>query len=183
MFAAVEKVRERLLRSTAALEQAKIPYAVVGGNAVAAWVSQVDDGAARNTKDVDILLRREDLESAKPVMEAAGFVPIELLGVPMFLDGPDGKPSQAVHVLIANEKVKPEYVAPAPDVDDSEKLDSYQTIKLESLVRMKLDSYRDKDRTHLRDLIGVGLIDSSWPSRFHPDLAARLQMVLDDPHG
>ena len=46
MVLAVENVRERLRRSTAALEAAGIPYAVVGGNAVAAWVSTVDPGAA-----------------------------------------------------------------------------------------------------------------------------------------
>jgi len=33
MIAAVEKVRDRLLRAIKALEQAKIPYAIVGGNA------------------------------------------------------------------------------------------------------------------------------------------------------
>ena len=46
MVRAVEMVRERLLRSTAALEAAGVPYAVIGGNAVAAWVSKVDPGAA-----------------------------------------------------------------------------------------------------------------------------------------
>ena len=39
---AVEKVRDRLLRSTAALEAAGVPYAVIGGNAVMAWVEQAD---------------------------------------------------------------------------------------------------------------------------------------------
>ena len=58
MVRAVEKVRQRLLRSTAALENSGIPYAVIGGNAVAAWVSRVDEAAVRNTQDVDILIRR-----------------------------------------------------------------------------------------------------------------------------
>jgi hypothetical protein len=48
---------------------------------------------------------------------------------------------------------------------------------------MKLISFRDKDRMHLRDLIGVGLVDAAWPGRFPPELAARLQMILDDPEG
>ena len=42
---------------------------------------------------------------------------------------------------------------------------------------MKLTSFRDKDRTHLRDLIDVGLLDATWPARFPPELAARLQGV------
>jgi hypothetical protein len=57
MFAAAEKVRERLNRTCHALESAGIPYAIIGGNAVAAWVATIDDGAVRNTRDVDILLR------------------------------------------------------------------------------------------------------------------------------
>ena len=72
MVRAVEKVRERLLRTAAILEAAKIPYAVIGGNAVAAWVSRVDEAAVRNTQDVDILLRREDFPAAREAMEAAG---------------------------------------------------------------------------------------------------------------
>src|SRR5207247_1855581 len=64
MIHAVEKVRERLQRATSALERAGIPHAVAGGNAVAAWVSRVDESAVRNTQDVDILLRRSDLDRA-----------------------------------------------------------------------------------------------------------------------
>ncbi len=91
MIGAVEKVRERLQRATAALEQAKVPYAVIGGNAVAAWVSRVDEAAARNTQDVDILLRRADLERAKAALAHAGFVYHHSAGMDMFLDGPRGK--------------------------------------------------------------------------------------------
>ena len=52
---------------------------------------------------------------------------------------------------------------------------------LEALVRMKLTSFRDKDRTHLRDMLEIGLIDSSWTSRFSAPLAARLQQLIDTP--
>ena len=55
MVNAVEKVRQRLLRAAEALETAKVRYAVAGGNAVALWVSRVDESAVRNTQDVDIL--------------------------------------------------------------------------------------------------------------------------------
>src|ERR1700749_2833384 len=85
MVLAVENVRKRLLRSTAALEAAKIPYAVIGGNAVAAWVSTIDPGAARNTVDVDIMINRDDLPAVKLAMEGAGFHHYELMDVHMFL--------------------------------------------------------------------------------------------------
>ena len=42
MFSAVEKVRERLDRACQALNSADVPYAVIGGNAVAAWVATRD---------------------------------------------------------------------------------------------------------------------------------------------
>src|SRR5258705_1974107 len=67
MERAVAKVRDRLLRATAALNQAGVPYAVIGGHAVASWVATIDEGAVRNTRDVDILIRRPDL----PAMTAA----------------------------------------------------------------------------------------------------------------
>jgi hypothetical protein len=58
-----------------------------------------------------------------------------------------------------------------------------QIVKLEALVEMKLNSYRDKDKTHLRDMIQIGLIDTNWTSRFPAQLAQRLQAILDDPDG
>jgi hypothetical protein len=48
---------------------------------------------------------------------------------------------------------------------------------------MKLTAWRDKDRTHLRDMIGVGLLDATWPARLPPTLGARLQQLLDNPNG
>jgi hypothetical protein len=183
MERAVEKVRDRLLRAAGALEQAGVPYAVAGGNAVAAWVSRVDEAAVRNTQDVDILIRREDLPATIEAMSKAGFVYRHAAGVDMLLDGPEAKARDAVHLVFAGEKVRPEYVLPAPDVAESEAAASFRLLSLESLVRMKLTSFRDKDRMHLRDLLEVGLIDASWPGRFRPELAARLQELLDNPEG
>lgn len=178
---AVENVRERLLRATAALDKAEIPYAVAGGNAVAAWVSRVDEAAVRNTPDVDILLRRADLKSVTAAMIEAGFVPTRSDGIDMFLDGPQARARDAVHVIMSGEKVRPEYAAPAPDVSESERATSFRVLSLESLVRMKLTSFRRKDQVHLLDLLDVGLIDATWCSRFVPELGARLQELVDNP--
>lgn len=180
---AAEKVKERLKRSTAALEKAGVAYAVVGGNAVAEWVGRVDEDAVRNTRDVDILIRRADLAAAKAALEPAGFVYCQSFGVDMFLDGPDGRPTSAVHLLFAGEPVRTNDAAITPDITESERAAEFRVVSLEALVRMKLTSFRDKDRTHLRDLIGVGLIDDSWPSRLPAELAARLRQLLDNPNG
>jgi len=183
MVLAVERVRDRLERASSALEAAKIPYAIAGGNAVAAWVATIDAAAVRNTQDVDILLRHSDLDAAATALERAGFIRRRVAGIEMFLDGPDAKARDAVHILIANEKVRPEYAAAAPDVTESEKPagTKIHIMSLEALVRMKLTSFRDKDRTHLRDMLEVGLINAAWKNRFSADLAARLQQLIDTP--
>ena len=184
MVAAVERVKDRLRRAATALEAAGVPYAVVGGNAVAAWVSTVDPAAVRNTADVDILLRRADFPAATVAMEAAGFVRGEVMGIDMFLDGPDGRVRDAVHVLYAGEKVKPEYAVATPDLADAvEGPDGHRHVALEALVTMKLNSFRRKDQVHLLDFIQVGLIDASWPRKFPSALGQRLQALLDDPDG
>jgi hypothetical protein len=180
---AAEKVKERLRRATQALDNAGVPYAVAGDNAVAEWVGRVDEDAVRNTRDVDILLRRADLAAAQAALEAAGFSYHDSFSVDLFTDGPEGKPSSGVHLLFAGEKVRDADEHLLPDVNDSERGGEFQVASLEALVRMKLVAWRDKDRTHLRDMLGVGLLDASWPARFSPQLAARLQQLLDDPHG
>lgn len=187
MIRAVEKVRERALRAARALEAAGVPYAVAGGNAVAAHVSRVDEAAVRNTRDVDILLRREDLDAAKEALARAGFVHRQIAGLGMpghldvFLDGPDAGVRDAVHVVLAGEKVRPDLPAPAPDVTESEPGDGFRLVSLEPLVRMKLTAFRDRDRTHLRDLIELGMVDRSWCARFPEGLAERLRALLDHP--
>jgi hypothetical protein len=183
MVLAVEKVRERLRRAAGALDAARIPYALIGGNAVAAWVSKIDPGALRNTVDVDLMVNRSDLPAVTKALEGAGFVYQDLLGVARFLDGPNGSPRDAVHLLFAGEKMRPPYAAAAPTLDTADDHEAFQLLALESLVRTKLTSFRDKDRTHLRDMIEVGLVDRAWLNRLQPELAKRLQELLDDPDG
>ena len=183
MERAVEKVRDRLLRSTAALEAAGIPYAVIGGNAVMAWVEQVDESAVRFTQDVDIVLRREDLGRAAAALATVGFLHRHAAGVEMFLDGPEAKARDAVHVIFAGEKVRPDYVAAVPDTAESVSFKAYRVLALEALVRMKLTSNRRKDQVHLLDMLAIGLIDASWPARYPPELATRLQHLVNTPDG
>jgi len=183
VVSAVEKVRQRLLKTAAALKAAGVPYAVVGGNAVALWVSRVDEAAVRNTRDVDILIRREDLEAARAALESVGFVHRHVAGMEVFLDSPDAKPRDAVHIVFANEKVRPPEPLANPDVTESEQTDQFCVLALEALVRIKLTAFRDKDRTHLRDLIEIGLVGADWLTRLPPVLADRLRLLLETPEG
>ena len=182
-MAASEEVELRARRFTAVLDAAGVPYAVIGGNAVAAWVGTIDKEAIRTTKDVDVLLRRADLPRARQALEPAGFLFAETMDVPMFIDGPTGSAKSAVHILYAGEMVRPNDLAPSVDVTESQRGPEFQVLTVEALVRMKLISNRDKDRVHLRDLLGVGLFDASWLARYPAELRPRLQHILDTPDG
>ena len=183
MIGAVEDVRKRLDRAVRALSDAGIDYAVVGGNAVAAWVSRIDRAAVRNTRDVDILLNRSDLEAANAAMEAAGFVYRQVKSIDMFLDGKGAKARDAVRITFAGEKVRDDYTVTAPTLEEVDDDVAFRVVSLNALVRMKLTSHRTKDRVHLQDMIEVGLIDDNWPTKFPAELGKRLQALLDDPDG
>src|ERR1019366_3198161 len=180
---AVDKIRDRLLRGTAALEKAGIAYAVIGGNAVAAWVGKIDQSAVRFTQDVDVLIRRTDLDAAKVALEEVGFIYRHVRSIDKFLDGPDAKAREAIHVIFAGEKVKPDNALPAPDVTESEASETFRVLRLHALVRVKVTSFRDKDRTHLRDMLDVGLIDGTSLMGLPAALAERLQSLIDNPEG
>src|ERR1017187_9794695 len=143
---AAEKVKERLRRATRALDAAGVPYAVAGGNAVADWVGRIDEDAVRNTRDVDLLVRRADLPAARAALEAAGFVYYQLLDIDTFIDGPQGKPSGGIHILFAGEKVRRDDDHNLPEIEESERAIEFQVVKLEALLLMKLTSYGLKDR-------------------------------------
>ena len=186
MSDAVDKIRHRLLHVSASLKKAHIPYAVIGGNAVAAWVSRVDESAVRNTRDVDILLRRADLPAAIAALTADGYFHrrIASLGggaMDVFLDSLEGKIRDAVHVLFACEKAKQDSAYPNADVHESEDAGEFSLISLHALVRMKLAAWRDKDRMHLRDLADVGLLDRDMANALDPQLRDRLLQILDHP--
>src|SRR3954470_24149018 len=134
MVDAVEQVRQRLLRTAQVLKAAGIPYAIVGGNAVAAWVATVDRAAVRNTQDVDVLLRRADLDAARAALEAAGFVHRRAGGIDLFLDGAGASPRDAVHVIFANEKVREHEPVANPDVTEAADMGPLRVLSLEALV-------------------------------------------------
>src|SRR5262245_37422482 len=113
---ALDEVAERLQRITHALGDAAVPFALVGGQAVALWVATKDPAAVRTTKDVDILLRREDLSRARAAALTVNLDYFELMGVGMFLEQNDPNPRHGVHLIWAGEKVRPEYSLPSPGI-------------------------------------------------------------------
>ena len=161
-----------------ALNAAQVPYAVVGGNAVAHWVATADEDAVRATKDVDVLTRRDCLPAMTQALTAIGLVPTEVLGVQMFVDKENPSPKRGVHVVIANEKIRPHYAYPAPDVTRVVRSKAgFMVIDLPSLVAMKLQAFRPIDQAHLIDMLSLDLIAEDLAGGLPPDLKARLDEV------
>ena len=181
MERAVEKVNERLRKTVRILEDAKVPYAVIGGHAVRAWVAQVDEAALRTTRDVDILVRPEDLSALIAAMTAAGFHHRQTTGLDMFVEHPDASARDAVHVLICGRIERDG--EPNPDIEPSARANDFRTVALSTLVRMKLNAFRRKDQVHLLDMISLGMIDESWLDRYPERLRLRLKELLNDPDG
>ena len=177
---ALDDVTDRLLRITRALAEKSVPYALVGGQAVALWVATKEPAAVRTTKDVDLLVRRDDLPQARAAALSVGMDYFEVLGVGMFLDRKDPNPRHAVHLVWAGEKVRPEYELPSPAIQERGEIAGIHTVSLPGLVRMKLMSNRDQDRVHLRDLIDVGLVGRDIVGELPPSLAERLATLLSE---
>jgi hypothetical protein len=178
---AMDRVTERTERITAALEGAGIEYALVGGQAVALWVATRDPAAVRTTKDIDLLIRREDLPRVRAAGLAAGFDYFETLGVGMLLDRADPNPRHAVHLIWAGEIARAGEQHPMPVLQQPPRLDGkWHTAPLVDLVMMKLVANRDQDRVHLRDMIGVGLVDRKLAGQLPTELRIKLEPLLSE---
>ncbi|MFQ5411155.1 MAG: hypothetical protein ACE5EC_02620 [Phycisphaerae bacterium] len=172
---AVDRVEKRLRKATAALDDAGIPYAVIGGNAVAAWVGRVNHSATRATKDVDLLVRKPDLDRITEAMGSIHFQRQDLRNIVLFLDPDEPDRRCGVHLVWADELVRPSYGHPAPSVDEAVRdPEGFLVLDLAPLVRMKLTSNRPIDQVHIGDMLSVGLIDPSLCSALPQELQARL---------
>ena len=177
----MDRVELRLRKAVSILESTSIPFAIVGGNAARVWVAQVDPGAVRATNNVDILIRPEDLDQLKQVMAENGYHYRKAAGLDMFLEGKENSVRYAIHIVLANRMVKQDDFEPTPDVEPVEYGDGIRILPLERLVRMKLNSFRLKDRVHLLDMIEVGIVDEAWITKFPKPLSDRLQSLMDNP--
>lgn len=172
---AVDRVERRLRAVAAALDTAGVLYAIIGGNAVAAWVSRADPGATRATKDVDILVRRADTGRVTAVLTGMGFQRLDIGGPVCFVDPDEPSRKSGLQLVWAGEKVWPSNLFPTPDVSASERSpDGFTIVALPALVRMKLTSFRDIDRVHIADMLSVGLIGPEVRAALPPELLARL---------
>jgi len=162
-----------------ALRQAGIDYRVVGGLAVLFHVQSRDPLAARLTKDVDLAVNRDDLPRIADAVRPLGLVHRHVAGVDMLVDAEAPKARSAVHLLFAGEKVRDADVEPVPALAepgiDSE--DGVLVTSVASIVRMKLISFRQRDKTHIIDMDSVGLITPEIEAGMPDALRERLERV------
>jgi hypothetical protein len=178
---------ERLFAMVGTLERisrplgaAGIPYEVIGGMAVMVHVNRVEPSAVRNTKDIDIMIERADLERIKEVATENGFTFRHVRGVDMLLPAGETKVRNAVHLVFAGEKVKETQMVPNPALAaDFFSIHGVEVavIPVADLVRMKLSNYRDIDRVHVRDLDDVGLVTAEVENALPVILRERLAEV------
>lgn len=177
----MQRVEKRLREVSAALDAAGIAYAVVGGNAVAAWVARIDPAATRATKDVDLLVRKEDDAPIARVMSELGFKREDLRRLVLFIDPEEPSKRSGVHLVWSDTLIRPSYACPSPSVNEAVRdPEGFAVLDLPALVRMKLTSFRDIDRVHVADLAQVGLIDDALRDTLPEALRDRLDTILDE---
>jgi hypothetical protein len=156
-----------------------IPYEIIGGMAVAAQIERVDRDQVMLTRDVDLMVERSDLERVKEAAPRHGFHYRHTAGLDMLLHGDEKKAIRGVHLLFSREAVRSDQT-PNPPLAP-ERITIYgkevSIVPVADLVRMKLNSYRDKDRVHVRALDAVGLITPDIEGGLPADLLSRLQHI------
>lgn len=174
----VEQLFEVMKRFTNALSQAAIEYRIIGGMAVFLHVRDREPIAARLTNDVDVAVERTDLEAIIRAVEPFGFKYRHAAGVDMLVDAAKPSARSAIHLVFVGEKVRKEYLEPVPEFSPPARaVEGALIAPVADLVRMKLTSFRLKDRVHIQDLDSVGLITAEIDAQLPETLRQRLAQV------
>lgn len=173
----VEQLFEKMRRITGALNTAGIPYRVIGGLGIFIQISRSSPEKARMTDDIDLAIRREDLGRIREAAEGVGFRYRHAAGVDMLVDQTAARPRSDIHFVFAMEKVRPEYEEPAPFSEPDKTEEGVLIAPVADLVLMKLTSFRLKDKVHIQDMDGAGLITPEMEASLSPLMRERLRDV------
>lgn len=174
----VEQLFDILSRLSAALRQAGIEYRVIGGVAAFIHVSERDPLLARMTRDVDLAIDRDCLQALAKAVPPFGFEYRHAAGVDMLVDTAQPNARSAVHLVFVREKVRADYPEPVPDFSSPVRTaEGLLVASVADLVRMKLTSFREKDRVHVRDMDSVGLITPEIEGQLSDLFRQRLAQV------
>jgi hypothetical protein len=176
----VEQLFEVLNRVSTALREAGIEYRVIGGIAVYLHVAERDELAARMTRDIDLAVNRRDLDRIVQAVRPYGFGLRHVASIDMLVDLAKPSARSAVHLVLAGEKVRPTDIAPIPELSTPvETSEGILIVPIVDLLRMKLTSFRLKDKVHIQDLDGVGLITPEVEAALPGELRQRLAEVRE----
>jgi hypothetical protein len=159
-----------------------IPYELIGGLAVLLHVEEANPEYTTLTRDVNLMIRRDDLERIKEAAAARGFRFRHTAGVDMLMYGKTDSARNAVHLIFSGERVRPNQAAPNPPIAPEKKRihgGEVMVIPVADLVRMKLSSFRLKDQVHIKSMDAAGLIAAEVEAKLPAELATRLQHVRD----
>ena len=173
----VDQLFDLAKRVETAFSCAGLEYRVVGGLATYLYVEEMEPDAGRLTKDIDIAVRREDLEAIAKAVEPFGLHYRHAAGVDMLVQAAEPSARRAVHLIFTGEKVRREYLEPTPELGPCRTIQGVRLIPLVDLVRMKLTSFRAKDEAHLKDLDEAGLITAELETKLSTVLRERLAQV------
>ena len=173
----VDQLIDRMKRLHAMLTAAGVPYRIVGGMAVFIHVFERDPLRARLTADVDASISRADLPLVVDAARKAGLQYRHVADVDMLLDAGAKQARSAVHLIFAGEKVRADYGESVPNSPPDRTSEGVLIAPVADLVRMKLTSYRLKDRVHIQDLDAVGLITAAMEADLPEALRLRLAEV------
>jgi hypothetical protein len=173
----VEQLLERMRRFHDAVSAEDIPYRIIGGLAAFIHVNEIAPIRARLTQDVDAGVSRSDLPRIIAAAERAGFGFRHVAGLDMLVDPQNPRARSAVHLIFTGEKVRPGDLEPIPASDPVQTVEGIFICSVADLVRMKLTSFRLKDKVHIQDLDSVGLITPEIESSLPEPLQARLREV------
>jgi hypothetical protein len=173
----VEQLFEKMRRVTSAFNSAGIPYRVVGGIGIFLHTYPVSPENARMTDDIDLALHRTDLGRIQKAAESAGFQYRHVAGMDMLVDETASRPRSDVHFVFALEKVRAGDLEPIPFSDGDEIEDGILIASVPDLLCMKLTSFRLKDKVHIQDMDGAGLITPEIENQLSQPLRDRLAEV------
>jgi hypothetical protein len=171
-----------LHKITDALTAENIPHELIGGLAVLIHVEEADPAQTALTRDVDLMVHRSDLERIKEAAAKNGFRFRHAAGDDMLLYGSGDSAKNAVHLIFSGEKVRPNQATPNPPILPEKKVihgREVLVVPVSDLVRMKLSSYRDKDRVHIRSMDAAGLITREVEKGLADELRGRLQHIRE----
>lgn len=160
-----------------AFSAAGVDYRVVGGLATYLYVEEALPDAGRLTKDVDIAVRRSDLERIEAAVAPYGWMYRHTAGVDMLVQADSPSARRAVHMFFTGERVKADSPEATPGLGEGRTINGIRLIPLEDLVRMKLTTFRAKDEAHINDLDEAGLITPDMEANLSPVLLERLRQA------